>query len=194
MKQGESAKILGPDYDIWVDENGQVVVEPPFPPNADAIQKWEVEQKRRVRASAIKTLLRRQQEGLDELTHLELNKEKKVTEEEQKELELLPAAADAYDQTNQDTSYELYLPLLNSKSGAVKAQAYVALSEMNFGSSQDDRKRTMEMRKKGLTFLKTYQDENPGSGPAAKVDGAIKKLMELGRLRREADKDGWDVV
>jgi hypothetical protein len=45
-----------------------------------------------------------------------------------------------------------------------------------------------------LDFLKTYQEENPGSEVAVRVEVAIKNLMEVGRLRREAAKEDWEVL
>jgi hypothetical protein len=187
-------KILGPDYHAWIGANGKQSLEPPIPLNADDSQKWEIEQQRRVRANAIKTLLRRQQEELDALTantnQLALDKAKKAKEEEQKELGLLQKAADLYDASNQAPSYIAYLPLSRSNSLAIKAQAYVAIAEMG----HSDQKKAEIMREEGLGFLKTYQDENPGSGVAVQVEAAIQELIEVGRLRREAAKEDWEIL
>ena len=51
-----------------------------------------------------------------------------------------------------------------------------------------------ELRDEGLALLKTYQEENPESEITMKVEAAIKKLMELGRLRRETAKEDWELV
>lgn len=193
-KQGASVKILGPDYYAWVGGAGQQGPEPPIPPNANDLQKWEIEQRRRVRANAIKTQLRRQQEYLDALTaktnQIALGKAKKAKEQEHKELELLQKAADLYDASNQTPSFEAYLPLRLSNSLAVRAQAFVAISEMQHASQQ----KADELRDEGLALLKTYQEENPESEITMKVEAAIKKLMELGRLRRETVKEDWELV
>lgn len=79
---------------------------------------------------------------------------------------------------------------VHSNSLATKAQAYVAISEMQHSLKENAKK----LGEDGLKFLKTYQDENPASEIAVKGEAAIKKLTELGRLRREAAKESWEIV
>ena len=63
---GENIKIFGPDYYAWVDGEGNKE-ETELPENADEVKRWEVEQRRRIRVSAVRTLLRKNKEDVDVL-------------------------------------------------------------------------------------------------------------------------------